>query len=133
MLSFLSLLLLSACGTIKLKDGPVCGDMGPLGATCDNVFKDKPKDLDKPTWDKVRFGQLCMGSALFTNWKGALIKFCNDTKRCTFEEEEAVEQVGKKVDKINHRKGNRIQRAYGVSEQAIVNSLKEEVEEVEAE
>lgn len=95
--------LLTSCGTIKLKDGRVCGDMGRLGATCDNVFKDKPVDIAQPEWDRVRVGQLCMGSALFANWKGALIKFCNDTKRCTYEEEQAIETMGKKVERLKRR------------------------------
>ena len=84
--------------------------MGSLGATCNNVFKDKPVDLDKAEWDRVRVGQLCMGSTLFANWKAALIKFCNDTRRCTIEEEEAIKSVGKKMEELNNRKNNIIQQ-----------------------
>ena len=104
LLSFLTLsLLLSACGTVKLKDGEVCGDMGSLGATCDHTFTSKPRDLSKAEWDAFRVGQLCMNSSLFANWKASLIKFCNDTKRCTYEEEKAIERVGKKLDELSQK------------------------------
>lgn len=101
---FLSLLL-SSCGTVKLKDGEACGDMGALGASCDHVFSPKGRTLRKADWDAIRVGQICMDSALFANWKSALIKFCNDTKRCTFEEKEAVLEIKEKLDELASEKG----------------------------
>lgn len=95
--------LLSSCAQVKLKDGRVCGDMGSLGATCDNVFSDYPIDFDRNSWDRVRVGQLCMQADLFANWKAALIKFCNDTGRCTIEEVQAIQQVGKKIERLNRK------------------------------
>lgn len=103
--------LLSSCGTVKLKDGQACGDMGRLGATCDNVFTDKPVDYDEKTWEQKRVGRISLTPALFANWKAALIKFCNDTKRCTFEEEQAVEEVGKRVDRLIHKMRLNLQEA----------------------
>ena len=85
---------LNNCSSVKLKNGEVCGDMDKYGATCNHTFTDETRDLNKEEWDKTRIGWVCMKSDLFANWKAALIKFCNDTKRCTYEDEKLFE--GKK-------------------------------------
>lgn len=104
---------LSACGTISLKDGQACGDMGRLGATCDNVFTDKPVDYDAAEWDRRRVGRISIPSALYANWKAALLKFCKDTGRCKIEEEEAIEEIGKKIDRLD-RRSKRIMSVEGI-------------------
>jgi len=99
-----SLLLLSACGTVKLKDGQACADLGPRGgATCDNVFTDKPIDHTPAEWDRLRIGRISIPASLYANWKKALLKFCKDTGRCKIEEEEAIEEMGKKLNRLNLR------------------------------
>jgi hypothetical protein len=99
----LSCLFLISCGTISLKDGQVCGDMGRLGATCDNVFTDKPIDYSAEKWDELRIGRISITASMFANWKSALLKFCSDTGRCRVEEEEAIKEIGKKLDDLNKK------------------------------
>lgn len=75
--------------------------MGNLGASCFKSISAKTRDLSKEQWDQERFGQLCTKSDSFTNWKVAIEQLCADTRLCTYEEEQLIQNLGKRVEKFN--------------------------------
>ena len=81
----LLVLNLSGCAHIAIKDAEWCGDAGPLGASCFNTLSSGSRDLSKPEWDAARVGMVCTVPDSFSNWKAAILKFCSQTKICTFE------------------------------------------------
>jgi len=97
-------LLSSGCAKIELKDLEVCGDAGSLGASCVRMLSGKERDLDKATWDKERFGQLCMTSDAFAEIKKAILKFCeSQPKRCEKEVVKEADEIEKKLDRASRK------------------------------
>lgn len=78
-------LILSGCARVNLTDAEFCGDMGIEGAECFNLLSDQGRSLNKKEWDDERFGMICTQSETFTEWKSALIKLCNATRRCRYD------------------------------------------------
>lgn len=93
----MSCLILVSCAEIKIKDIEGCGDLGPLGARCNYLFSDRPRDLNKIEWDKKREGMLCFDAAGIGELKKALMKAC-ELQRCTIEQQDQVTQTFKKID-----------------------------------
>lgn len=90
--------VLLGCEKVQIKDAEVCGDAGEYGATCFHTQNDQERKLTKEEWDKERFGKLCTDAENYANWKEAMLKLCNRTKRCTYEEQLYIEAFGRKVD-----------------------------------
>lgn len=91
-------LLSNGCAKIDIPDGEICGDAGPLGASCVTMLSGRERDLDKATWDRERFGQLCMRSEVYAEIKKSILKFCeSQPKRCEKEVEKHAEEVEKKL------------------------------------
>lgn len=92
----LSILSLTSCTKVVIKDGEWCGDMGSLGASCFHTLSDDSRDIDKDSWDKERFGMVCTQSENFADWKANLLKLCKETKMCSMD-------VLKKIDAFDGR------------------------------
>lgn len=88
----------NGCSHVQIDDHEFCGDLGPDGASCFHTLKDKSRDLNKPQWDQIRFGMLCTSAESFTNWKTAIEQLCNETKKCTYSDKEALRKFFKKVN-----------------------------------
>lgn len=50
---------LFSCGHVSVFDKEGCADEGSLGAHCAHVFTSGTRNLDKDTWDNLRFGWIC--------------------------------------------------------------------------
>lgn len=102
------LLILSAfglsgatCNRVAIYDHELCGDKGELGARCFNLLSDGNRTIDFDTWAEERFGQICMKPDAFANFKGALLKLCNSSGRCTWQEKQDIKNLGKKLQAFN--------------------------------
>lgn len=98
--AILSILIISSCGHIQIKDAEWCGDLGQEGATCFHTISDANRDLTKAEWDIERFGQVCTTADSFANWKEAILKFCYLTKKCTYDAKQQIIQFNDKVQKF---------------------------------
>ena len=102
------LLSLLACGHVEINDHEVCGDKGSLGASCFHMLSTKSRRLTFKEWEQERFGQLCMKPDAYANFKAALLKLCEKTKRCSFEEVEQIKAIGDLVEnfekEVSHAK-----------------------------
>lgn len=102
------LLISSGCGKVEIRDHEVCGDKGELGASCFHMLSDRSRKLTKGQWELERFGQLCMKAEAYANFKEALLKLCQKTGRCSFEEIKQIEAIGDLVEtfekEISHAK-----------------------------
>ena len=85
--------------------------MGSLGASCFHTLSDDTRDLSKEEWDSLRFGMVCTEAENFAEWKAALLKFCESTKKCTFEVKKVVNQLQSKLERHQRKvllaRGNR--------------------------
>lgn len=98
------LLILSAfvlsgatCQRVTILDHEVCGDKGELGASCFHMLSDEKRKLSFEEWEVERFGQLCMKADAYANIKAALLKLCESSQRCTWQEIQDLENLEKKV------------------------------------
>ncbi len=99
-----ALLILSAfvlsgatCNRVVVSDNEICGDKGELGASCFYMLSDRSRKLSFDDWASERFGQLCMKADAFANLKASLLKLCEETGRCTWEEIQDINSLGNKV------------------------------------
>lgn len=87
----------STCSRIVINDHEICGDKGSLGASCFHMLSDGHRYLDFDSWAQERLGQLCLKAEAFANFKEALLKLCEQTKRCTWEEIQNINALSEKV------------------------------------
>lgn len=85
---------------IVIQDHELCGDKGPLGASCFHMLSDQNRKLSFDDWATARYGQICMQADAFANLKAALLKLCAESDRCTWQEIQAVELVAKRMTKF---------------------------------
>ncbi len=97
-LLILCVLSLSSCARVQINDHEICGDKGKLGASCFNMLSDGSRKLSFDDWAIERFGQLCMQADAFANIKAALLKLCESSKRCTWEEKQQIANLGSKME-----------------------------------
>ncbi len=95
------LTLLSACAQIPITDHEFCADMGEYGASCAHTLTTATRDLDKTTWDQTRFGMVCESSDSFADWKSVIEKLCSISGRCSYEEQQQVQNFFLRMSKIN--------------------------------
>ena len=85
-LIILALLSMTSCAHVPINDHEWCGDEGSLGATCFHFLTAQTRDLDKETWDNMRFGQICTNDpegqlgATFADIKATIEKLCSISK-----------------------------------------------------
>lgn len=75
--------------------------MGEFGATCAHTLTTDTRDLDKATWDQIRFGMVCESSDSFSDWKAVIEKLCSISGRCSYEEKQQVQNFFLRMNKIN--------------------------------
>jgi len=56
--------------------------------------------VTKEAWEKERFGKLCTSPEAFGNLKAAILKLCDETQRCTFEQMEVLKTLSRKIERI---------------------------------
>lgn len=98
-------LLLTSC-TVPIKNSEFCADAGRLGATCFHLLSDEQRDIPKAKWDDDRFGMVCEKPTVFADWKSIIETFCQNTGKCTYAQQEAVNNLMKRVD-ASTKKGSR--------------------------
>lgn len=91
----------ATCSRVQIGDHEICGDKGELGASCFQMLSEGGRKLDFDQWAEERFGQLCMKADAYANIKAALLKLCDQTRRCTWQEIQDIENLGKKVGSFN--------------------------------
>lgn len=96
----MSLLLLSSCLGVAIRDNEFCADEGAIGASCFHMLSDSPRDLLKPAWDHERFGMICETTDVFTNLKSAVESLCQNSGQCNYEQQKAVIGFFSKIDKV---------------------------------
>ena len=77
--------------------------MGELGASCFHTLTDKQRDIEKSAWDKERFGMICTSGDNFGDWKALILKFCEESKKCTYKIEEKVKEVAARFERQRMR------------------------------
>ncbi len=87
----------ATCQRVVINDHELCGDKGELGASCFHLLSDEKRKLDFDAWAALRFGQICMEADAYANFKAALLKLCDQTGRCTWQEIKDIKNIGKKV------------------------------------
>jgi len=76
--------LLTACSSIIIKDELGCADIGSQGATCAHLFSPDTKDIPKPEWDDIRFGQICFSSDAVGDFKQEIESLCSECNCCDY-------------------------------------------------
>ena len=92
-------IFLASCKSVLIQDTEVCGDKGPLGATCFHTNTTDHRDIDKTQWDLDRVGQLCVTADGFTIWKTALEQLCHETKNCVYGDQ--LEHIQEELDELD--------------------------------
>lgn len=96
----LSIFILSGCAHVTIHDHEWCGDLGELGASCFHTLTTETRQLDKPTWDAERFGDVCAKAEAFADLKTAVLKLCKQTKSCTYEEKQRLNAFSEHLEYI---------------------------------
>jgi len=87
----------ASCPKVKIRDHEICGDKGAMGAKCFHTLSAQTRTLDLEQWDDERFGQLCMKADAYANLKAALLKLCDSSRRCSWEQVKAIQTLGQNV------------------------------------
>jgi len=93
----------NSCTRVTIQDGEWCGDIGDLGAHCAHMISPAERDLNKQQWDDLRFGQVCAASSVYVNLKTVLEQLCANTNDCTYEQVQAIQQFGSRLDEFRSR------------------------------
>ena len=95
--------IISGCGQVVIKNTEWCVDRGDMGAVCFNTLNDNTRTMDKPTWDEYRFGNVCGTPQAFAELKKEIEQFCNQTNKCSYEQQQRIARVGKIIRQMqNH-------------------------------
>lgn len=107
MLSLSAGTALLSCAKVEIKDAEFCGDMGDDGAVCYHTLTTESREIDKVNWDVERFGQICTSAQTFAEWKATIEKLCSASKRCTYEEQQMIEQFYRNMDRVLDKASNK--------------------------
>lgn len=91
----------ATCQRVNIADHELCGDKGELGASCFHMLSDENRKLTYEEWEQERFGQICMKADAYANIKAALLKLCESSRRCTWQEVQDIKNLGKKVSRFS--------------------------------
>lgn len=91
----------ASCPRVEIADHELCGDKGTLGASCFHTLSDETRKLDFQEWEFQRFGQICMKAEAWANFKAALLKLCESSGRCTWQQIQDIENLTKRVEVFN--------------------------------
>ena len=90
-LMLLSIVAVISCkkqDEIQVYDKRVCADLGKAGAHCQHTFIDKPEDIEKEEWDRIRIGQFCMDSQGLTDTETVVDIVCSKYLKCDYKSRE---------------------------------------------
>lgn len=76
--------VLSACVTVP--NIPLYGDKGTLGARKEYLLGGPGANINKQTWDKMRFGMVCTPVPEFSKLMAVIEKLCYQQGKCNYEE-----------------------------------------------
>lgn len=85
---------------MKLRDERFCGDKGPYGAKCFWDLSGKEESYTPSEWKALRYGWICSSPETFADRQAALLKFCKDTNRCSYEEVQEIERYGEMLRRL---------------------------------
>ena len=101
-LMILSAFALNGCARVKINDHEICADKGELGARCVHMLSAKTRILDFDQWQDERFGQLCLREDGFANLKEAILKLCDSSQRCSWEEVRNLKTVLDRIEELQN-------------------------------
>lgn len=90
----------ASCPKVPIYDHEICGDKGELGARCRYWLSDGLRNLPLEQWDEERFGQMCMKPDAYSNITAALLKLCESSGRCSWQEKQDLKNLEKKISKF---------------------------------
>lgn len=92
----------AGCGTVKVYDREVCGDLGSAGARCTHTLVDKVRDVPKAQWDRERVGMLCMSSQAYSDAESAVEQLCA-VYQCDYQTRESLRAAFSRVRKLKNK------------------------------
>jgi len=87
----------AGCARVLITDHELCGDKGELGASCFHILSDESRKIGFEEWEAERFGQICLKADAWANLKAALLKLCDSSGRCSWQEIQALESLGNRI------------------------------------
>lgn len=94
----ISLISLTSCRTIELRDQEWCGDKSHLGARCSHTYSNVVRDVPKAQWDRERVGMVCSRAENFAENMAIIKKLCSETKKCTRKQINALQNFTDDLD-----------------------------------
>jgi hypothetical protein len=95
-----TMMVLSGCGQVVIRDHELCGDEGSLGAECYHTLTPDHRVIHKSQWDDERFGMICTSADNVADDKAAIEKLCNETKKCTTDQQVQLQRASKFLNRI---------------------------------
>lgn len=95
--------LVSACGSVEIPDFEACGDFMDDGARCTTFISGKSRNLSPGQFDRLRYGRISLSPQDYREVKAAIEKLCA-VNRCTYEQEQAVEEAKSFFKRLDGRK-----------------------------
>ncbi len=86
---------------VTIHDHIVIADKGDLGGFLIHTLTPATKQLEKPEWDAMRVGMVCMSAKDFGEEKSDLEKLCSwNNSQCTVDQTEQVKATIARLDRI---------------------------------
>lgn len=92
----------TGCGSIRVYDKEVCGDLGAFGAHCAHTLVNKTRDLTEKQWDMERVGWLCTDSTGFNDTETTIDQVCLLVK-CDYQTRQSLTKAFNRVRRVAHR------------------------------
>lgn len=97
-ISFIGMaLLLSACGTVTIKDSEWFGSLGSQGAAGFHTLTPASETLDltqwATKWNDLSNPMICTQASTFADWKADIEKLCSKNTHCIYQAEQAFRQL----------------------------------------
>lgn len=92
-----AMLILSACGSVAVKDETFYFDEGISGAHVVHFLTPGTSDLTQPQWDGIREGMVCMSSDGFGDFKKEFEQLCSHVT-CDYQTKKTLEDFFDRVE-----------------------------------
>ena len=92
--------LLGCQSRVAVKNARVYGDLGPYGAHWAETLTKNTGDVDKPTWDQMRFGMLCLSSTDWVATETTQQELCQEFQVCDYQTAAKILEVQKKIHDV---------------------------------
>lgn len=77
--------------------------MGPEGAYYQYMLSDEEGEVSKQEWDKIRPGMVCSEAKSYDNLVRSILKLCDETSLCDFEDRMELNNIQKKIKYYEER------------------------------